>query len=93
MLVISINTNTAEMKYPATGIDSDFQFRYRYEAVIILPTSNVAPMMMIDQNAPAKIAVSPMIEYQAEMPDIAIPASNANALSIFEFEGEAIIHV
>lgn len=59
---------------------------------MILPTSSVAPMMMIDQNAPAKIAVSPMIEYQAEIPDIAIPASNANALSILELGGETIIH-
>jgi hypothetical protein len=62
MLVISMRTTIAIVRYDLIRNGVCFQLLYSHDTATSLPNSSEVPIMTTGQNAPAKIAVRPMIE-------------------------------
>ena len=61
MLVISMSTATAALKYDLSSHGHVFQLRCSQETVTSLPTSSAPPIMTTGINAAANSVVRPMI--------------------------------
>lgn len=69
---------TADVRYVFIHHLAFSQFWCNHAAVTSLPTSNTAPMIAMGITAPAKIAMSPTIEYHAATPAIASAVMNVS---------------
>ena len=82
---MNINIATATEKYVFISSGKILQFRYRYEAVIILPISRVVPIITIGQNDAENIAANPVMAYHADTNESVIPVKIANERSVLIF--------
>ena len=78
MLVISMSTTTAVLKYALNATDVSCQYLYNQLAVSNFPTSSVPAITAMGNAAALNMAISPAILNQAATPAIPRAVNNVN---------------
>jgi hypothetical protein len=78
MLVISMSTTTAVVRYVFIARLVSFQYRYNQLAVSSLPISRVPAMIAIGNAAALKMAIRPAMLNQAATPAMPIAVRNVS---------------